>query len=109
MTTYYLVQNDDKPDFVFTVTDSGGSAVDLTGSSADFHFSLGGSGVLKNSGHTSCTITDEAGGICKYEWTSGDLDTIGSYEGELQITYPNTKVQTVYAKFEIEVRDELDT
>ena len=109
MTVTNLVQNDDKPDLVFTITDSAGDPVPLSGSTADFHFSATGSGVLKNSGHTGCTNTDEAGGICKYEWTSGDLDTIGPFEGEVQVTYPNTKVQTVYAIFEFEVRDELDT
>lgn len=108
MTVTYLVQNDDKPDLIFTVTDSAGSAVNLTSSSVDFHFRELGSSALKNTGHTTCTITDAANGICKYEWATGDLDTIGIFEGELQVTYPTTKVQTVYTKFDFEIREELD-
>jgi hypothetical protein len=109
MTVTYLVQNDDKPDLLFEIVNSAGDPVPLAGSTVDFHFSETGSGILKNTGHTDCEITDEDGGICKYEWASGDLDTVGFFEGELQVTYPNTKVQTVYAKYDFEVRDELDT
>jgi hypothetical protein len=109
MAVTYLVQNDDKPDLIFTITDSGGSAVDLSGSTVDFHFTEQGTSTLKNAGHTTCTLTDAANGVCKYEWGSGDLDTVGIFEGEVQVTYASSKVQTVYAKFDFEIRDELDT
>lgn len=108
MAITYLVQNDNKPDLLFTVTDSDNNAVDLTNCTVDFHFRVAGGDTLKNSGHTTCTITDAGAGECKYEWGNNDLDTVGSYEGELQVTYPTTKVQTVYTLFEFEIREELD-
>jgi hypothetical protein len=92
MAVTYLVQNDDKPDLIFTIT-----------------FTEQGTSTLKNAGHTTCTLTDAANGVCKYEWGSGDLDTVGIFEGEVQVTYASSKVQTVYAKFDFEIRDELDT
>jgi hypothetical protein len=102
------VQNDDKPDLLFVVKDSAGDPVNLTGSTVDFHFREQGTSVLKNAGHTACTPTDEGNGEYKYEWATGDLDTVGIFEGELQVTYVNTKVQTVYAKYDFEIREEYD-
>jgi hypothetical protein len=91
---------------MFTLAKSDKSAVDLTGTTVNFYFRVVGSGTLKNTGHTLCTITSYIGGICTYTWSATDLDTAGEFEGELEVTYGDTTTQTVYKVFEFHIRAE---
>lgn len=92
MTT--LIRNDTDFDLNFTVKDANGDAIVLTGASGGILFKMAASdsATLQMSG--SCSIIDAAGGTCKYTVQSGDLDTAGIYNAELQITYNTGKIIT---------------
>jgi hypothetical protein len=44
------------------------------------------------------------GGRCTVEWGNTDLDTDGSYEGEVEITFASGRVMTVYPLVKFGVR-----
>jgi hypothetical protein len=39
-------------------------------------------------------------------WPAGALDTAGSFEGEIEITFADGTVQTVYDRLRFKVREE---
>jgi len=89
LTVTELIRNDKLFDLDFTVTDSDGVAVDLTGSLIRFKMALQGASTSKVSS-TSVSITTATSGTCSYTVQSGDLDTSGLYNAELQIVYSTT-------------------
>jgi hypothetical protein len=103
-----LVENDNKPSYTFTVTDEDDVAIDLTGSTVNFYFKKMGAAALKNAGHTACVGVDLPNGIVRYDWANDDLDTPGLYEGELEVTYADTTVQTIIDTWQIRVRPEVE-
>ena len=40
------------------------------------------------------TIVDSPNGIVKYDWQTGDTDTVGTYNVEFQVTYSDTTIET---------------
>ena len=55
----------------------------------------------------SLGITSASGGTCYMIWPAGSLDVeAGIYEGELQLTDGNSRVQTVYDKLKFKVREQ---
>lgn len=86
----------DTPTFKFTVTDSAGVAVNLTGSVPTF--------MAKNNldapdsraiFERACTITDAANGKCEVKLTAADTANAGDYTAELQLNFSaGTTIQT---------------
>ena len=88
---FYIKQNDTSPSLSATLTDYNGNAVNLTGASAKMHMKDQG-GTLKV--NAAMTVTDADAGIIKYDWQSGDTDTVGSYNVEFQVTYSDSSIET---------------
>lgn len=44
-----------------------------------------------------------AGGRVQFDWTPGTLDTAGRFEGEIEITFADTSVQTVRDRLQFDV------
>ena len=118
--TINLVQGDTKPQLNFTLRDSKTAAsgkvldeddsstwevIDITGYSIELKFrALNSTSVLFTE---SLGITSASGGTCYMIWPAGSLDIeAGIYEGELQLTDGNSKVQTVYDKLKFKVREQ---
>ena len=91
MTTVYVKQNDTKPDIQATINDDSGTAVDVSGASIKF-FMNDLTGTNKVDG-TGAIVTAESG-IVKYVWQTGDLDTVGIYNAEFQITFSDSSILT---------------
>ena len=105
-----LVQNDLKPILRFTCREDGceevGDIIKLTGCTVRFIFKKAlGSGTYKFK--RLCDITDAVNGICEYSFQEGDLDTVGAFSGELEITFSDGKPQTNYNVISFHVRAEL--
>ena len=105
-----LVQNDTKPTLRFTAKEGDcgeiGVAIPLTSCVVKFIFKKAlGSGTYKFK--RICDITDALNGICEYSWQTGDLDTAGEFSGELEITFPDGKIQTNYNPVSFIIRKEL--
>lgn len=80
-----VIQNDTSFDIEFEVRDSDDAVVDLTGATIVLNMRLLGTTTKKISAG-SVTIVTATDGTCKYTAASGDFDTVGLYELELQIT-----------------------
>ena len=100
-----IVQNDTRPPLEFTLTQDG-APVNLTGCTVRFYMKDAVSGSTKISGAT-CTVTDAANGKCRYDWTGTDTNTVGTYLGEVEVTFGDGKIQTGYKQISIIIRDDI--
>lgn len=105
MASIKIVQNDTKPYLEFEITQDG-APVDLTGATVKFYMKDATSGLVKING-ASCSITDATKGKCRYVWTSSDTNTVSTYLGEVEIIFPDGKIQTGYKQITIVIRDDI--
>ena len=91
MTTVYVKQNDTKPDIQVTVNDDQGTAIDVSNATIKFFMNdLTGTNKVDGTG----AIVTAASGIIKYVWVTSDLDTVGVYNAEFQITFIDGSILT---------------
>ncbi len=88
---FKMKQNDTSPELQVTLKDTSNNVVDLTGSTVVFSMSI--AGIVKVN-RQSATLVTAASGIVKYTWQSGDTDTVGTFVGEFEVTYPGSLVET---------------
>ena len=100
-----IVQNDTRPPLEFSLTQDG-APVDLTGCTVKFYMKDSSTGSVKING-VACAITDATKGKCRYNWTGSDTNTIGTYLGEVEVTFPDGKIQTGYKQLSIIIRDDI--
>lgn len=109
MSTIYLVQGDTGPQIYITVTrEDTGDAIDLSGGSAKLK--------VRKKGETSLAFTLNASdvgdhlleGKLYFSLSGGQLETIaaGSYEGEIELTFSDTSVETIYEPVDIKIRED---
>lgn len=107
-----LVQNDTGPQLLLLLVDSeSGLPIDLSrpGVECEFHLYDSKSSMLKAS-IPMFPGPSAANGEVMLDWkayTVGALDTVGSYLGEVQINWPEGRVQTAPIKLKLSVRKEL--
>ena len=100
-----IVQNDTKPYIEFELTQEG-VPVDLTGCTVKFYMKDADTGSTKING-SACSITDAENGKCRYVWSGSDTNTAGTYLGEVEVTFPDSKIQTGYKQMTIIIRDDI--
>jgi hypothetical protein len=107
-----LVQNDTGPQLMLTLKDTEtGALLDLSrlGTEVQFNFAAG------PDADTKAVIPMFPGpnaslGQVMLDWTAGTpgvMDTVGTYYGEIQITWPDGRIQTTPAKLKFRIRGEL--
>ena len=119
-----LVQGDTKPAIIVSLTDeTSGVPLGLNGSTPQLLFRAVGSsqvlvtltgtllvGRLLEDGSVDSTApydTLGAGGRVQFNWGAGDLNQdAGDYEGEIQITFGDGTVQTVYDLMKFKLRQD---
>jgi hypothetical protein len=107
-----LVQNDTGPQLVLTLRDSNtGALLDLSriGTEVQFNFSSG-SGTEIKAVIPMFPGPDALNGEVMLDWTAGTpkvMDTVGTYYAEIQITWPDGRIQTTPAKLKFRIRGEL--
>jgi len=117
-----LVQGDTRPQLVLSLTDdTTGDPIDVSTATVRMRFrALGSTTVLstmtasKIAGRvledgtidlTSPYDTPGVGGRCVISWSAGALSLDpGDYEGEIEITFADTTVQTVYDTLKFKLR-----
>jgi len=92
MTVVQLVRGDALYNLTLTMTDSDGSAVDVSGATVKFRASKYGNTTTDVDG--TCTTTQATSGICVYTITTRDFTTVGLYMAELEATYGTGKIIT---------------
>jgi hypothetical protein len=110
--TTELVQNDTGPQLLMVLKDSNtGDFLDLSqlGTLVQFNFSSGPGGDVK-AVIPMVPGPNALNGQAMLDWsagTAGAMDTVGTYYGEVQITWPNGRIQTTPAKLKFHVQGEL--
>ena len=81
-----LKKNDLQPYYFGKVTDSFGSAVNITGKTIYCTMKNLSTGTLKiNRQNSGISITDGLNGLFEYHWQAGDTDTVGKYTIEFEV------------------------
>lgn len=102
------VKEDQIPDFEFQVRDSTTEQpIDLTDYTVYFSMRKSGQTTSKVS-EQECTEIDATIGQFKYEFEVVDVNDYGTFEGEIKLENIAGKTLTIYDKFTITIRDNLD-
>jgi len=90
-----LVQGDTAPSLVLTLADQNtGLPINVTGSTVLLKFRALGSNILTDT--ITADVTDGAAGKITFNWSNTSLSgPPGPYEGEVEITFADGKVQTL--------------
>ena len=103
-----LVQGDTRPALVCTITDENtGIAVSLTGATVRLKFRAVGADTLTST--ITGSVTDGANGVVAFYWASQPTalsGEAGDYEGEIEITFADGQVQTVYDLLKFKLRED---
>ena len=118
-TTLNLVARDTLPELNLTLKDSTSAAtglsldpddsktwaaIDITGATVKLRIRELGASETKSI--LNCAAVDPAAGKCVTDCPSGTLSKEGTFEGEIEITFANGGVQTVYELIKLKVRSD---
>lgn len=105
--TVKLVQNDTLPQISMTlINETDDEPIDLTSvASMLLKFKAEGGSTIKESVPVY-RIAPYASGNVFFEWSDETLDTAGAFTGELELTYSNGKVRTVFNELRFEIRSD---
>lgn len=119
--TLKLVTGDTLPELTFTLKDSqtaaSGKTLDENDSTTWAPINVSGASVklrLRELGSTAvkstltCTVTDGSNGKVATDFPAGTLDTAGTFEGELEVTFASGGIQTVHDLIKFKVRSDFD-
>lgn len=119
--TLNLVKDDTLPELTITLKDSNTAAagktldenddttwaaINLTGATVRLRIREVGSSTVKST--LLCSVTDATGGKVATDFPTGTLDTAGVFEGEIEITFSDGGIQTVYDLLKLNVRGDFD-
>lgn len=103
-----LVKDDTRPALVCNITDSTtGAAIVLTGATVRLYFRAVGSTTLQAT--VLGSVTDGPNGQVTFYPASAPVmlqGAAGDYEGEIEITFSDSTVQTVYDVLKFKLRDD---
>jgi hypothetical protein len=104
----YLVKDDIGTQIRATLTrEYDGSAVDLTDSTAVFKFRAKGTTTVLATLSNSATDGQKANGLAIFSFTEAALaNDEGRYQGEIEVTFDDGTVETVYEIQEFYLRDD---
>lgn len=104
MPKLFTVQNNTAPPIVLTLERSD-NPINVTGATVDLYINL--TGTVVNTGHTSCALTTPAAGVVTYTTHASDFTTPGVYNCEIKISYGDGTIETLYQKFQVSSRVDL--
>ena len=90
---FYIKQNDTKPVLRARLLDAAGNVVNVTGATVVFNMRVRPAGTTKVD-KQACTINTAVLGDVQYAFTATNTNTADRYEGEFQVTYSDSSVQT---------------
>ena len=117
--TLNLVAGDTLPELEMTLKDSSNAAtgfvldpddsttwaaIDITGASVKLKLRELGSSEIRST--LNCAITDPVAGKCATNFPTGTISEAGTFEGEIEITFVNGGIQTVFDLIKLKVRSD---
>ena len=109
MSTFYLVQGDNGSEIKATITRSDtGAAVDLSDATPRLKFKKRNtSTVLSTLQSSTASTEDQEAGICQFAFATSDLNiNAGDYVAEIEITFEDGSVETVYEELNFTLRED---
>jgi hypothetical protein len=104
--TIRLVKNDTQPTVTFTLTDSATELpINLTGTVVRMRIRDNTTGT--ETAVLVCVPVDLPNGKVATNFPAGTLDAAGTFDAEIEVTFADTSVQTVYNFIKLIVRDEV--
>jgi glutamine phosphoribosylpyrophosphate amidotransferase len=101
-----LVQGDNAPDlYVTLVNSSTNTKLNVSTASVVMKFREQYGTELKAE-ITGTKPNGGSDGVVSFTWPDGALDTAGNFEGEIEITYQDGKIQTIYEVLKFIVRNQ---
>lgn len=119
--TINLVTGDTLPELTFTLKDSNTAAagltldennsatwapINVTGAIVKLRLRELGSTTVKST--LTCSVTNGSAGKVATDFPNGTLDTAGTFEGELELTFQSGGIQTVNDLIKFKVRSDFD-
>jgi hypothetical protein len=118
-----LVQGDTKPNLIVNLTDqTTGLPIGIVGATPRLKLRASGSstisatligtpiaGFLQEDGTVNSNAPYNvagAGGRCVFAWTTDSLAVAGDFDGEVEITFSDGSIQTVYDLLKFKIRDQ---
>lgn len=89
--THYLKRGDTSPSLLYALYPA---SVDLTGATVRFNMKNRDTGVVKISRAAAAITTPTGTPTVRYDWQSGDVDTVGFYDAEFEVTYAGGAIET---------------
>ena len=117
--TIQLVKGDTLPELSFIIRDSNTAAtgktldendsttwapINITGATVKLKLREIGSTTVKST--LTCTVTDGAAGKVATDFPVPTLDTAGTFEGEIEITYQTGGIQTLFDLIKFKIRSD---
>ena len=106
--TFAIKQNDTLPTLSATLKDADDAVVSLAGATMWFHMRRVGSGTASVDS-AAVVIGDGSAGKVRYNWSASDTASLGTHEGESEVTFADSTVETFPNNgfFSITVTDDL--
>jgi hypothetical protein len=91
--TFYIKQNDTRPELDVFLRDDKDRSINVTGATVKFNMRNSADNTVKIDTGAVTTVSSTAGRV-KYSFTSANTDTAGNFEGEFQVTFVGGQVET---------------
>jgi hypothetical protein len=91
--TFYIKQNDTRPELDVFLRDDKDRSINITGASVKFNMRDASDNSVKISAGSVTTVSSTAGRV-KYSFGVLDTNTSGNFEGEFQVTFVGGQVET---------------
>lgn len=119
--TIYLVANDTLPFLSFSLKDSNMAAegysldendpttwapMDVTDATVRMRIRELGSSTIEAT--VTCLVVDGSNGVVTTNFPEGTLTRAGTFEAEIEVTYADENIHTVYDVLKLKVRDDFD-
>ena len=109
MSTFFLVKNDSGSQIKATITRSDtGAVVDLLATTPKLKFKKKNTATVLSTINSSTTAAaDKEAGICQFAFTGSELAIMsGDYVGEIEITFSDGTIETIFEELEFTVRED---
>lgn len=89
--THHLKRGDTSPSILYALTPT---TVDLTGATVRFNMRNSDGATIKINRAVAVIVTPAGTPTVRYDWQAADVDTVGFYDAEFEVTYSGGAVET---------------
>ena len=91
--TFYIKQNDTRPELDVFLRDDKDRSINVTGATVKFSMRNASDNSVKINLGSVTTVSSTSGRI-KYSFSAADTDTAGNFDGEFQVTFVGGQIET---------------